>query len=449
MTLDGDAGDDTLKGGSGNDFLTGGLGLDNLDGGAGINAAEEFAARALVVGSTAASTLDLAEGANEVVTISLSGTVNGGTFKLTFDGQTTDAIPFNANARDLKSALLKLRKLDDGDLMVSPAEHRRSLDCYLQRQTRGLNQPDITAASIDLAGGGHVNAVVTTQGSTILNQHTNIQVTRAFGTIGVDLFDGSAYTGSVFFSSGPGNDTLIGTVNADTLKSGDGDDRITGSGGNDTLEAGDGIDTLVESRDVSFTLTNIALTVSGGEVDTISGFERGELTGGVSVNTIDVSGFTGANVETILDGREGADTITGSPGKDRITGGLGVDTITAGAGIDTLVETRDADFVLTAANLTIGAEIDTLSGFEKAELTGGASVNIIEARNFTGSVILSTGGGLDTLKGPANADAEYRIDITGLTAPNAAGDTRLGRFVSKSATYLRRRRSSSTKPTTV
>ena len=45
--------------------------------------------------------------------------------------------------------------------------------------------------------------------------------------------------------------------------------------------------------------------------------------------------------------------------------------------------------------------------------------------NRTARVILATGGGLDTLKGPTagTGEAEYRIDVTGLTTPTGADDT--------------------------
>ena len=84
------------------------------------------------------------------------------------------------------------------------------------------------------------------------------------------------------------------------------------------------------------------------------------------------------------------------------------------------MEARDADFTLTNTSLVttggFGTETDTLSGIEQAELTGGAGVNTIDAHLFSlGSVTLSTGGGLDTLKGGAGND-EFRIDVDGLTA---------------------------------
>src|SRR6185436_4674107 len=53
------------------------------------------------------------------------------------------------------------------------------------------------------------------------------------------------------------------------------------------------IDTLIESRDVSFALTNslLAASIFGVEVDTLTGIELAQLTGGASANTIDASGF--------------------------------------------------------------------------------------------------------------------------------------------------------------
>src|SRR6185436_4438058 len=75
VTLIGGDGDDTLKGGSGDDILSGGLGLDTIHGDGGTNTVSEAAPRAVLIGTSASSTLDLAEGSNEVVTLSLPGIV--------------------------------------------------------------------------------------------------------------------------------------------------------------------------------------------------------------------------------------------------------------------------------------------------------------------------------------------------------------------------------------
>ena len=650
VTLEGGAGNDTLKGGAGDDFLTGDDGLDSLDGGLGFNTAVESGPRAGLVGSAAGATLDLAEGLNEVVTIAFTGPVTGGRFTLTYGGQTTESLAWSANTRDVQSALVGLKALNQGDVFVSQPNAGGPWVITFTGPQGGRAQPPVTASSVGLVGGG-VTATTTQAGTTLINQLANIQRVAVDGTAGADRLDASGFTGSVLFRGGAGDDLLIGSSGADILLGGDGDDRISGRGGADMMDAGAGVDTLFESGDTNFTLTNFTLT-SGGGVDTIASFEVAELTGGASANTINVSAFTGLNVDTetatlngelglgttdgvtvnmrglevtmplavlnnglgvqvvpgsgfklilrdgittksviiagavtlqdvfdaihaaaptvtaaidasgtalvlsdtsagagnltvtaagastaaadlgllgtgsggtlkgqpisegasdvvvtltngsklyvdlsdaltladvfelfaaasprlsaalnaagtaivvtdigpgagalsiaasnsssagqtlglvgtgvggsltgtafsvaktTLDGGAGNDNLVGSPGDDRITGGLGADTIFGGGGTDTLVEQRDADMVLTPTTLSIAGETDAISSIEQAELTGGASANLINAQAFQGPLVLSTGGGLDTLLGPTTGtgDVQYLVDVVGLAA---------------------------------
>ena len=165
--------------------------------------------------------------------------------------------------------------------------------------------------------------------------------------------------------------------------------------------------------------------VGGSLAATVLGIEKTGTGGSLSGAAI-VSGHVK------LDGGAGADTLTGGIGNDTFTGGAGNDTITGGAGEDWLVEVRDADMVLADitsddatdpadldnATLVIGStETDTLDGVERADLSGGTSVNSLDASGFTlGGVILRTGGGVDSLVGSANDNDQFYIDITGLTA---------------------------------
>lgn len=55
-------------------------------------------------------------GASEVVSLSMTGTVASGTFTLTFGGQTTSALAFNASAPDVQTALLALSSVGAGNL---------------------------------------------------------------------------------------------------------------------------------------------------------------------------------------------------------------------------------------------------------------------------------------------------------------------------------------------
>ena len=93
----------------------------------------------------------------------------------------------------------------------------------------------------------------------------------------------------------------------------------------------------------------------------------------------------------------------------------------AAARNDTLSETRDADFILADASLTIGAEgADTLSGVESAELSGGGGDNVLDASAFTGTVALSGEAGDDTF---ALASGEATVAGGDGSDTLAAGDS--------------------------
>lgn len=58
-------------------------------------------------------------GVNEVQTLTITGTPTGGDFTITFDGQETAAIAWNANAAAVDSALDALSNITDGDVTVT------------------------------------------------------------------------------------------------------------------------------------------------------------------------------------------------------------------------------------------------------------------------------------------------------------------------------------------
>ena len=55
---------------------------------------------------------------NESQTVRVAG-ATGGTFTLTFDGQTTAPIAFNANAAAIQAALEGLANIEPGDVLVT------------------------------------------------------------------------------------------------------------------------------------------------------------------------------------------------------------------------------------------------------------------------------------------------------------------------------------------
>lgn len=74
----------------------------------------------LEAGETAAAAVMKLQEVDEVQVVDLRGEVDGGTFQLIFDGETTAAeIPFDATATELKEALEELAAINSGDIIVN------------------------------------------------------------------------------------------------------------------------------------------------------------------------------------------------------------------------------------------------------------------------------------------------------------------------------------------
>ncbi len=86
-----------------------------------------------------------------------------------------------------------------------------------------------------------------------------------------------------------------------------------------------------------------------------------------------------------------------------MSGEAGNDTIDGGAGGDRLIESGDSDLTLTDSIL-MGIGTDTLMNVEIAQLTGGASANILDASQFSGGTTLTGGDSSDTLLGGSSND---------------------------------------------
>lgn len=316
----------------------------------------------------------------------------------------------------------------------------------------------------DFFNGNNGNDVVTdaTNGNVTVTA-TQIQWGSAFGTDtyqnieGMQIYGGNApnkfdltlFTGNATLSGGGANDTLIGGSGNDSLSGDDGNDLLTGKLGNDTFAGGLGSDRLVEVGS-SFTLAeSLANTfLSGLGTDTVSDIEEVSLTGGSGNDTLTAAGFTG-NVtldggagddllqggngndslvgstgndsidgesgNDLILGSEGSDTLNGDDGNDRVDGGAGSgDQVSGGFGNDVLLGGTGSDdlliesasvatLILTGTSLT-GLGSDSISGFEGAQLRGGAGSNLIDASRFAFSTTLWGGTGNDSLFGGAKSD---------------------------------------------
>jgi hypothetical protein len=87
---------------------------------------------------------------NEVQSATITGSPTGGTFTLTYAGQTTAAIPFNASAGTVQDRLTALSNLRTGDVIVTGGPGPAS--AYKVEFTNSLQGTDVTAMTASGAG---------------------------------------------------------------------------------------------------------------------------------------------------------------------------------------------------------------------------------------------------------------------------------------------------------
>ena len=240
---------------------------------------------------------------------------------------------------------------------------------------------------------------------------------------GQDALDYSSYAVDVSVNLQTGESTgTAGIRNIENLKGGSGDDTVVGPdtdttwnieeidagqvagirfAGFENLKGGAGADLFVFADGAGIT----GMIEGGGGINTLD-FSAYTTDVHVNLNAGTATGTGGiSNIQNVIGGA-GNDALTGdaSPnilvggaGNDHLSGGMGSDTLDGGEGTDTVAEARDADLIIKDTSLSVGTEVeDVLASIEKANLTGGASDNTMDASGFTGSAILSGGEGDDT-----------------------------------------------------
>lgn len=105
-------------------------------------------------------------GADEVQEVSLTGSPTGGTFTLTFNGEETAAIAFNATANDVKTALEALNGIDQVNTSGGPLPGT-AVDVTFVGVHSGVNVAELTGDGTGLTGGTtpDVGISTTTAGS--------------------------------------------------------------------------------------------------------------------------------------------------------------------------------------------------------------------------------------------------------------------------------------------
>jgi len=100
---------------------------------------------------------------SEVQTVTITGTPTGGTYTLTYSGQTTSGIAYNATAAVVKTALQALSNIEVGDITTTGGPHPGSpIVVTFGGTLGGTNVDEMTASAVSLTGGTTPAVVVTT-----------------------------------------------------------------------------------------------------------------------------------------------------------------------------------------------------------------------------------------------------------------------------------------------
>ena len=408
-----------------------------------------------IQGIGAAATVNVAEGATVVTTVTASDPDFGTVLTYSITGG-ADASKFSINAA---TGVLSFIAAPDFEA-PGDAGANNVYDVQVQVSDGSL----IDTQTIEVIVNDVDDALIVT---TINGTSTNNTLT---GTIGLNFMDGLA--GNDILAGLGGADQLIGGAGTDTatyvasatgvnvslmtgLGSGgdaQGDtlatiENLTGSNFDDTLEGNAGINVLIGGLGIDtvsyanaaagVTASLVAPTVTSSKkskkappppaTDTLTGFEN--LTGSAFNDSL--TGDAGSNV---LRGLAGNDTLNGGAGADTMFGGLGDDIYVVDNIGDIVDETGGdgSDTVQTTAAFSLAAfgaiENLTLTGSAAIAGTGNGLANVITGN--TGANTLTGLGGNDTLNGGAGADTlvggtgddTYVVDNAGDVADETDGD---------------------------
>jgi Ca2+-binding RTX toxin-like protein len=383
--LDGGRGADTLLGDGGNDTLRGSWDADFLDGGAGN---------------------DLLDAGAD----SSNDTLLGGTGDDTLDGSFGDNILVGGDGADSISASAGNDTLDGG----------AGNDFLDGEDGNDFLLPGFGADTVDGGGGFDVVSFANFGGVGI-----NLSLTSGIMDLRIASPPASERDLLIDIEGAIGTaqaDLLIGNGAANLLDGGGGNDTVIGGGSGDTLFGGAGIDWLDYNSAPAGVNVNLATgLVTGGDTDTISGFEN------VAGSAVGNDTLTGDGTANVLVGLGGNDVLIGGAGNDTLDGGDGIDTadyssspaavlVVIGAALASAGH-ANGDLVLVE-NVIGSAFNDTIQGAPSSaspavdnvlDGAGGNDQLFGLAGNDTllggsGNDTLSGGDGNDVLNGGAGAD---------------------------------------------
>lgn len=263
----------------------------------------------------------------DTVRILNSGTIEGGRY------QTPDVIKANTDTR----VILRNTGEVNGDISLEGGADRI-------RNLGEINGDVETGAGDDIIfNSGFINGdIALGAGDDAYFGRKDGQLGSIEGGEGNDTLVGSGDADEMLggadndqLKGGNGDDTIDGGENNDSLSGGAGEDILTGGTGSDRLNGGRGADALSGNGGND--------RLSGGSDDDAlnGGGGKDQLLGGSGDDTLQ-----GAYGDDTLDGGKGDDQLFGGGGRDVLNGGNGQDTISGGGGSDEIYASKGDD-VLT------------------------------------------------------------------------------------------------------
>jgi Ca2+-binding RTX toxin-like protein len=336
----------------------------------------------------------ITSGANQSLTLTNTGLIDG----------RTDAINLFGNADD---TIINRGRIDGNVSLGSGNDLFDTRDGTVDGSVDGWSGNDtymVSSTAITLAesGGNGTDTVKSTITWTLGANFENLTL------LGNANINGKGNTLANVITGNAGDNRLDGAGGTDTLIGGDGDD----------LYISDGLDTIVEGTDAGTDTVRSSGNITIGDnieniVLTGSAFNA---TGNAEDNTI-----TGNRHDNVLNGNGGSDTLIGGRGNDSYyTDGEDVVIEQAGEGID---------IVNSSVSVTLGANVENLSFFGSAGVsgTGNAAGNTLFGNSgnntlsgLDGSDLLDGNGGTDRLIGGAGND--HYITDGGDTITERAGE---------------------------
>jgi Ca2+-binding RTX toxin-like protein len=370
-------------GGAGDDILVGGTGPDTLSGGDGNDLIEGRRGNDVLRGGPGSDVYRFVTSLTPVGADSIVEAANADFDRLDFSAFGPVTIDLSSTAPQTVRPVSLSLTLSDGRGIEAVDGSGGSDNIRGNSRPNELNGnggPDTLngASGNDSLYGGPGNDVLTPMDG-------NNTVTDGGGD---DLVDFRYNAAAVSYTTGGGNDTVIGTGYADHLTGSAGNDSLDGGRGNDTLDGGAGNDTL------------------------LGGYGNNTLHDGLGNDRIDFHdnavavNFTSGGGDDMILGTKFGDRLRGSAGNDTLHGGAGSDSLYGLAGTDELFGEAGNDW------LEAGSAAEPVDGGSGTDYNahrwavGGTTASDVRQAGLGSCVFLST------LSGAADRGMDLASRIT-------------------------------------